>query len=167
MAGRNAGRRGIEDHIRILVLEAGESPVSGGRTGIPLERHLTAFVVGVVDGIHHDQIGLIVRSTVNRQPERQHHAVLNRGRTGRDGCDGRIAHAVTPEGERGRIDPANGVGVRVGNDRLQAVDLIRQRPRRVEIGGEVVLEGAQRVLNPRFGQVDDLFLAGVDAQFAA
>jgi len=54
-----------------------------------------------------------------------------------------------------------------GDERLQAVDLVRQRAVAIDIAGEVVLERALRVLDAGLDQADDLRFAGVQAEFLA
>jgi len=75
-----------------------------------------------------------------------------------------VENLIFPERVGAGNDAAHGAGAIVGHQCLQTVDLVAGGAVRVQVGREVVVEGAQRVLDPGFRQVHDTAIATVDTQ---
>ena len=170
-AGRGKVRIVVEDHVGGLVFQGGETSLSQVAVRVTLLFLFAHFIERIEIVRHDDQVGL-VGATVQGQPHGIHvalelHRVCNRGGRGSVSA-GRLAEFVTPERPGCRVNRTDSA-LSVGLDEVpEAVDLFSQRAGRIEVDGELVGCGADRVFLPRRNQIDHgFFAAGVHPDFAA
>ena len=167
MSRRNAAAA-VEDHVGVLILQAHETAAGGIRVGIALDAHLALFIEREVIVRRNDQIRLVVAANLV-QPQRQHQAFDGSGGRGDRAAtlqrSRRRLNGILPERPSSRVDAADSARSGIGNQRLETIDLIRQRTIRIQIVGEVVLESPHRVLDTGLCQLHNRVAAGVSPQF--